>query len=87
MLVPKTILFKLTTVCDKNTMMFLTRQASVVSLMLETFALVSLLLPWNVNGGFIDMDTPLEKRTTKSLVDKTVYHLVCLKRIHMCSDS
>jgi len=56
--------------------MFLTRQASVVSLMLETFALVALLLPWNVAGGLIDMDTPLNKRTTKSLVDKTVYHLV-----------
>jgi hypothetical protein len=29
-----------------------------------------------VSGGFIDMDTPLDKRTTKSLVDGTVYNLV-----------
>jgi hypothetical protein len=27
-------------------------------------------------SGFIDMDTPLEARTTKSLVDGTVYKLV-----------
>eukprot|EP00547_Thalassionema_nitzschioides_P004373 CAMPEP_0194199366 /NCGR_PEP_ID=MMETSP0156-20130528/412_1 /TAXON_ID=33649 /ORGANISM="Thalassionema nitzschioides, Strain L26-B" /LENGTH=684 /DNA_ID=CAMNT_0038924251 /DNA_START=70 /DNA_END=2127 /DNA_ORIENTATION=- len=29
-----------------------------------------------VSGGFIDMDTPLEARTTRSLVDKSVYNLV-----------
>mmetsp|Transcript_22389 Transcript_22389/g.52780 ORF Transcript_22389/g.52780 Transcript_22389/m.52780 type:complete len:761 (-) Transcript_22389:70-2352(-) len=28
------------------------------------------------SAGFIDMDTPLNKRTTKSLVDGSVYHLV-----------
>lgn len=28
------------------------------------------------NAGFVDMDTPLDKRTTTSLVDGTVYHLV-----------
>lgn len=39
-------------------------------------SLVALLLPWTVASAFIDMDTPLDKRTTKSLVDKTVYHLV-----------
>ena len=27
-------------------------------------------------AGFIDMDTPLEKRTTKSLIDGSTYHLV-----------
>jgi hypothetical protein len=27
-------------------------------------------------AGFIDMDTPLDRRTTESLVDGTVYHLV-----------
>ena len=30
----------------------------------------------SVSAGFIDMDTPLDKRTTTSLVDGTVYHLV-----------
>ena len=27
-------------------------------------------------AGFVDMDTPMDKRTTTSLVDGTVYHLV-----------
>lgn len=30
----------------------------------------------SVSAGFIDMDTPLDKRTTKSLIDGTLYHLV-----------
>lgn len=30
----------------------------------------------SASAGFIDMDTPLDKRTTTSLVDGTVYHLV-----------
>lgn len=30
----------------------------------------------SVSAGFIDMDTPLDKRTTTSLVDGSVYHLV-----------
>lgn len=30
----------------------------------------------SVSAGFIDMDTPLDKRTTRSLIDGTVYHLV-----------
>lgn len=29
-----------------------------------------------VSAGFIDMDTPLNKRTTTSLIDGTEYHLV-----------
>ncbi len=29
-----------------------------------------------VAGGFIDKDTPLDKRTTVSLIDGSVYHLV-----------
>ena len=28
------------------------------------------------SGGFIDMDTPLDQRTTKSLVDGSTYDLV-----------
>ena len=35
-----------------------------------------LLVPLTVTSTFIDMDTPLDKRTTKSLVDHTIYHLV-----------
>ncbi len=42
-----------------------------------SFVLAALLLPSSAWGGFVDMDTPLDKRTTKSLVDNTVYHLVC----------
>lgn len=34
----------------------------------------------SVSAGFIDMDTPLDKRTTTSLIDGTVYHLVSLDR-------
>jgi hypothetical protein len=30
----------------------------------------------SVSAGFIDMDTPLDKRTTTSFVDGSVYHLV-----------
>ena len=41
-----------------------------------SFVLAATLLPWTVCGGFVDMDTPLDKRTTKSLVDNTVYHVV-----------
>lgn len=33
-----------------------------------------------VSAGFIDMDTPLDKRTTRSLVDGSVYHLVSMIR-------
>ena len=33
-----------------------------------------------VSAGFIDMDTPLDKRTTTSLIDGTVYHLVSFAR-------
>ena len=29
-----------------------------------------------VFAGFIDMDTPLHRRTTKSLIDGSTYHLV-----------
>lgn len=43
-----------------------------------SFVLAATLLPWTACGGFVDMDTPLDKRTTKSLVDNTVYHLVGL---------
>lgn len=56
--------------------MFVARHNSVVFFMMEAFVLAALLLPWEVCGGFIDMDTPLDKRTTISRVDKTVYHLV-----------
>lgn len=44
---------------------------------------------WGTNAEWIDIDTPLDKRTTTSLIDKTVYHLVsffesiCLY-IHSC---
>lgn len=37
---------------------------------------VSLLLAQCASGSFIDMDTPLEKRTTKSLIDGSTYELV-----------
>ncbi len=47
------------------------------------FVLAATLLPWRVCGGFVDMDTPLDKRTTKSLVDNTVYHLVGSLLIHV----
>lgn len=60
-------------------MMFINRQESLIFSMLRIFAAVAVLLPWAVvDGAFIDMDTPLDRRTTKSLVDKSVYHLVCV---------
>jgi hypothetical protein len=60
-------------------MIFINRQESLISSMLRIFVVVAVLLPWAVvDGAFIDMDTPLDKRTTKSLVDKSVYHLVCV---------
>lgn len=34
------------------------------------------LLACQVSAGFIDMDTPLKARTTRSLIDKSVYDLV-----------
>ena len=39
------------------------------------FALLSLR---TACAGLIDMDTPLDKRTTTSLVDGSVYHVVSL---------
>lgn len=57
-------------------MICVNRQKSSLSLILRMFSAFTILLPWIVCGGFIDMDTPHDKRTTKSLVDKTVYHLV-----------
>ena len=38
--------------------------------------LACLALAGVVQGGFIDMDTPLDRRTTVSLVDDSIYHLV-----------
>jgi hypothetical protein len=35
-----------------------------------------------VSAGFIDMDTPLEARTTTSLIDGTVYDLVRTGVLH-----
>ena len=73
--------------------MFLAPQTSFVSLLLEAHVLVAFLLPWTTFGGFVDMDTPLDKRTTKSLVDNTLYHLVGLISLgrgsyssHRCSN-
>mmetsp|Transcript_6792 Transcript_6792/g.15392 ORF Transcript_6792/g.15392 Transcript_6792/m.15392 type:complete len:687 (+) Transcript_6792:232-2292(+) len=58
-------------------MMFVARRRDyAVTSVVEVFLLAALLLPWGVSGGFIDMDTPLDKRTIKSLVDDTEYHLV-----------
>ena len=45
---------------------------------MKLLLLLCLGLPGFIQGGFIDMDTPLDKRTTRSLVDGTVYHLVSL---------
>jgi hypothetical protein len=41
-------------------------------------ALVSTTLVGMVNGAWIDVDTPEDKRTTKSYVDGSTYHLVSL---------
>lgn len=50
------------------------------SSMMRGLSRAVLLLWWilvaTTNAGFIDMDTPLDKRTTTSLVDGTIYHLV-----------
>ena len=43
---------------------------------LGRFVMVAIALAAVVEAGFIDMDTPLDKRTTTSLVDGSVYHLV-----------
>jgi hypothetical protein len=40
------------------------------------FALLSLR---TASAGLIDMDTPLDKRTTTSLIDGSVYHVVSLR--------
>ena len=45
--------------------------------LLRAAALLLLLQVWSCHSGWIDPDTPLDKRTTKSFVDGTVYHLVC----------
>lgn len=37
-----------------------------------------------VSADFIDLDTPLNKRTTVSQIDGTVYHLVRTKRTNKC---
>jgi hypothetical protein len=48
------------------------RGSLVLQLMLAALGLEG------VSAGFIDMDTPLDKRTTTSFVDKSTYHLVSL---------
>jgi hypothetical protein len=52
-----------------------------VPLLLFSLLVVALLPDAAFSGAdFIDTDTPLDKRTTTSLVDGTVYHLVCASR-------
>ena len=67
-------------ICGENATMVLCRKFS--------FVLAVILLPSAAWGGFVDMDTPLDKRTTKSLVDNTVYHLVGFKVVPLgkCND-
>jgi hypothetical protein len=45
-------------------------------LIMNFLLLICMGLPNLIEGDFIDMDTPLDKRTTTSLIDGTVYHLV-----------
>lgn len=54
----------------------LQKEPGFVGMMYSLFLLGCLGVPFLVQGGFIDMDTPLDKRTTRSFVDGTVYHLV-----------
>jgi hypothetical protein len=44
---------------------------------IELLLVVSMLLSSTL-GGWIDSDTPLDKRTTTSLVDGSTYQLVCV---------
>lgn len=43
---------------------------------LPRFALLLALQAFTCQCGWIDPDTPLDKRTTTSFIDGTVYHLV-----------
>jgi hypothetical protein len=52
-------------------MVFLTFKRQPLSSVLGLALLVQ-----SIQGGWIDIDTPLDKRTTKSFVDKTEYELV-----------
>jgi hypothetical protein len=46
--------------------------------LLQTAIVASLAFSQVIRAGWIDMDTPLDKRTTKSFVDGTTYQLVCI---------
>lgn len=50
-------------------------ESSVCTSLFRQLALAAIAFQ-GVSAGFIDMDTPLDKRTTKSLIDGSVYHLV-----------
>ena len=41
------------------------------------------LIVGQVSAGFIDMDTPLDARTTKSLIDGSVYDLVRFSHVNV----
>jgi hypothetical protein len=41
------------------------------------------LIVGQVSAGFIDMDTPLDARTTKSLIDGSVYDLVRFSHVNI----
>jgi hypothetical protein len=52
------------------------RSSPEVSARFLTLVLTLATLAPVVNAGWIDIETPLDRRTTTSLVDGTVYHLV-----------
>lgn len=49
---------------------------TTLSVVLLYFIIIFSIIVRTTNATWIDMDTPLDKRTTKSLVDGTTYDLV-----------
>jgi hypothetical protein len=47
---------------------------------IQNYVISACFIFWGVQGGWIDPDTPQDKRTTVSLIDGTEYKLVSAKR-------
>lgn len=61
-------------------------QQSCRTNLIQNAVIASLALTQVIQAGWIDMDTPLDKRTTKSFIDGTTYQLVrtVLKKVVHC---
>ena len=63
-----------------------TKTVCLSKLIFAVLGSISLVIPI-ASAGFVDMETPVDKRTTTSLIDGTEYFLVSSPPRHNLSDS